>query len=517
MNGLRFGTLHAIVLSFLCVLSPAIHADISGRVFVVETNEGVAGASVTNGRDITYTDATGKYELPEYGDFVYLTRTEDLDPVEWFKPVTSLSLDFRVSSKAISPETIFFIQMSDTHVYDRKSDFLEFSAPSIPWFLPDFLVPWITVRLLENMYGEDVSDKLRATLLTLGYDGELDDLSDAETYSLYVEQQNQAQSIFKPLDQQIENALAEVGGFVPDFVINTGDLVLESNNGSPEAIDRWFKYYLELTKALPVRIYNTIGNNEIAGTEREEFEPVDPRFGKFFFKSYLGPTHFSFDRGDFHFIATDTHSPDPQDDNPDYWNFGKMTPDIQQWFVNELEANKDKTVVVLNHEPFHFDDLWPFDNDQHVDDQGLFSKFGVDYVLTGHTHFKSAMKIDGVHHLTAGALSGMRWVLPATVHERGYRLFLGYQSELYSAWKETGKPFVGLSEPQPSDAATTVVVVADAAGAFEKVEFFSGDTKIPAVKLRDYFYQIASADIGAEGVRVETSSADGTVNSLIVQ
>jgi predicted MPP superfamily phosphohydrolase len=494
----------------LLLLPPVLgFAAVTGSVLQSSTGVGIADVAVSNGRDIATTDINGRYALPEYGEFVYLARSDQVDPAEWYKPRDSETIDFNIPSSVASTGSTFFIQISDTHVYDRKSDFLEFSSPSIPWFIPSFLVPWITVSLLEKSYGDDVIDKLRHALMSSGYEGDLGRLSDTEVYTLYADIQSSEQSIFKPLSSQINEALKEVAGLNPNFIINTGDLVLESNNGSADAIDRWFKYYHQLTKDLPVRIYNTIGNNEIAGTEREQFASSDPRFGKFFFKSYLGPTHFSFDRNGFHFVAIDTHSSDPQEDNPDYWNFGKMTPDIQQWFENDLEANKAKTIVVLNHEPFHFDELWPFEGDQHVDDGGLFAKFGVDYVLTGHTHYKSAMKIGGVEHLTAGALSGMRWILPATVHERGYRLFQSVGSELYSAWKETGKPFIGLTEPQPKDTSLMVVAVVDAAGAFESVQFFKDDKPIPSIKLSDYFYQLAAVDLNAGDLRAVVKTASG--------
>lgn len=490
-------------------LSDFAFSEMVGRVFLSETGAGIPNVAVSNGRDLVLTDINGRYKLPEHGAFVYLTRRDGVDPVEWFKSVDADSLDFEISEQIKTPEASFFIQMSDTHVYDRKSDFLAFSSPAIPWFIPDFLVPWITMNILEKSYGDDIADKLRSALSENGYTGDLAGLSASEVYSVYRDEQSAEQSIFEPLDEQIGNAIDEVVGFAPDFVINTGDLVLESNNGSPEAIDRWFKYYLKLTKELPVRIYNTIGNNEIAGTERKEFLPSDPRYGKFFFRSYLGPTHFSFDKGNFHFVALDTHSPDPQEENPDYWNFGKMTPDIQVWFENDLEAHKDKTLVVLNHEPFHFDELWPFENDQHVDDDGLFSQFGVDYVLTGHTHYKSAMKIAGVQHLTAGALSGMRWILPASVHERGYRLFRSRKSELFSAWKETGKPLIALAEPQPQGGKEIVIAAVDEKAAFRDVKFYDGERELTVNPLSEYFFVLAVEQIQSQEIKVVAISGNG--------
>ena len=496
------------VLCFLLCFSPSAIGDVTGRVFYSDSGAGVPHVAVSNGRDIAITDEQGHYVLPEYGTFVYLTRTAHVDPETWFKTRSESVVDFEVDQPTNYPQSTFFIQISDTHVYDRKSDFIEFSSPSVPWFIPDFLVPWITINLLEKNYGDDVVDKLKKALTSNGYSGELDAMSASEVYSAYAEAQYAEQGIFEPLDSQIRAALREIDGLEPDFVINTGDLVLESNDGSPEAIDRWFRYYAELTKDLPMKLYNTIGNNEIAGTGREDFTSRDKRFGKFFFRHYLGPTHFSFDRSGYHFIALDTHSPDPQEDNPDYWNFGKMTPNIQQWFENELKIHTDKTIVVLNHEPFHFDEGWPFENDQHVDDLGMFGKYGVDYVLSGHTHYKSAMMIDGVHHLTAGALSGMRWVLPASIHERGYRLFQGFEAELYSAWKQTGKRFIGLAEPQPADSSRLIIAAVDSSAAFKQVRLFAGEEELKVNVLSDYFFEIPIKGFKKREIKVVAKSND---------
>jgi hypothetical protein len=292
--------------------------------------------------------------------------------------------------------------------------------------------------------------------------------------------------------------------------------VLESNEGSPEAIDRWFRYYGELMQDLPMKVYNTIGNNEIAGTDREDFTSSDARFGKYFFRHYLGPTHFSFDRSGYHFIALDTHSADPQEDNPDYWNFGKMTADIERWFENELKIHADKTIVVLNHEPFHFDERWPFDNDQQVDDLGMFGKYGVDYVLTGHTHYKSAMTIDGVQHLTAGALSGMRWVLPASVHERGYRLFQGFEAKLYSAWKQTGKRLIGLAEPQPADSSRLIIAAVGSSAAFKQVRFFAGKEELKVKALSNYFFEISNKDNQLRQLKVVARAGDDSETEVLI-
>ena len=367
------------------------------------------------------------------------------------------------------------------------------------------------MSLLKDAYGEDAIDKLREVLRPTFNGGNLDNMWEISVYQAYSAELAKDDSAFGELDDNIENALAEVVGFEPEFVINTGDLVLESNKGSAEAIDRWFKYYVSITEPLQTVFHNTIGNNEIAGIQRVAFTSDDPRFGKYFFKKYFGPTHYSFNYGDFHFIALDTHSPDPKEDDPDYWSFGKMEPKVSNWARADLEAHQEQTLVVLNHEPFHFDPNWPFeDNGSRSDDEGLFDEFGVDYVLSGHTHYKSYMEINGIHHITTGALSGLRWVLPASIHPRGYRFFYGKDRSLYSAWKLSGQPILAVAEPQPVNQRLKVIAAADATGAFYKVEFRFNGRLLQIERWGDYFFQIELPTDQASVVEVIATSIDGS-------
>ena len=271
-------------------------------------------------------------------------------------------------------------------------------------------------------------------------------------------------------------------------MIATGDLVLESNRGSPEAIERWFRFYDDLSNSLGVPVYSTIGNNEIAGIENDAFPESDPRYGRHFFHAFVGPSHYSFDRGAFHFVALDTHRPLADEAG---WTFGRMPDGVRDWLDADLAAHSGRVPVVLNHEPFHFDPAWPFSPDpaQMADDEGLFAKHGVRYALSGHTHQRSFLRRDGVVHLTTGALSGLRWVLPATVHERGYRLFYARDGQLHSGWKRTGEPLVSWSEGAERDG-DRIAVVADRAGPFASVEVTRAGETVAAERWGRYFLRV---------------------------
>ena len=294
---------------------------------------------------------------------------------------------------------------------------------------------------------------------------ELEELGDVASLRAYTAELRRPESPLADVAGAARRAFEEVASLGPDFIVNTGDLILEGNMGSAEAVRRWFDFYDSITESLPVPVYNTIGNNEIAGNQNGSFRPDDPGYGKRSFEARYGPAHYSFDRGAFHFIALDTHRPAPTDSKPEWWSFREMDDGVVRWLEADLEANTDSTAVVFNHEPFHVDPALPYDDDiEPADDAELFERFAVPYVLTGHTHFNSFAREGPTTHITTGALSGMRWILPPEVHARGYRLFWARgDGTLHSAWKKLGEPVIAWAEGG-SRAGEPVVVAADADG-----------------------------------------------------
>jgi hypothetical protein len=325
-------------------------------------------------------------------------------------------------------------------------------------------------------------------------------------------------------------------------VINTGDLVLEGNNGGPEIVESRYRYYREVVSVDGLTIYETIGNNELAGTDNDAFGPGDPRYGKLLFRRYFGPSHYSFDQGGFHFAALDTHRAlfDLDDDGADEeWSFHDMEPEVRDWLDADLaRANAaGQRIVVLNHEPFHDDPAWEFDDPTPADDQGLFEKHAVAYVLAGHIHrngFQDAPPNGGVTHITTGALSGFRWSLPLTIDSRGYRLVYAHDGKLYSAWKELAEPLLGFVDPRgeaaihpgsthpsaPDSLEGRVDVVAvgvDARQPFADLTLWLDGEPLETVRWGDYFVHTSfdAARLGeVEGVlELRASGLDGSSRS----
>jgi hypothetical protein len=193
-----------------------------------------------------------------------------------------------------------------------------------------------------------------------------------------------------------------------------------------------------------------------------------------------------------------------------------MEDDEAAWLAADLVQHSDRVLVVLNHEPFHIDPVWGMAEDaQHAQDEGLFAKHGVDYALTGHIHFNSFQESDGITHITTGALSGLRWVLPAALHPRGYRLFYARGSELHSAWKETGEVVIAPAEPSGA-AGRRIAVAADRGGPFSEIEASLAGRIVPVKRLGDYFVELPLAD-GAGVVSLTARRDDGSHETADIQ
>jgi 3',5'-cyclic AMP phosphodiesterase CpdA len=521
----------AVFLTLAC--APGIaRADLEGLVFVDANANGRAdpgeapqpGVAVTNGRDLVLSDANGRYRLPERAEgFTAVTRPAGFACETWYRKGSG---DFALVPSASPAEDFFFVHMSDAHVYPEIADFAEFSSQQAPWWMPDWIGAWLLLRFIDDASPDqsydEIVEELRSAVAPYR------DVADASGPTVFLEFRDEVGTPGSPLgdvEAQIREAFDEVAGLRPEFVIHTGDLVLEGNNATPEAMERWFPFYLDVSRATGLRFYETIGNNELTGTAREDFPRDDPRYGKYYFRSFMGPTHYSFERGRFHFAATDTHRPAPTEDDPRRWDFIAMEPDVRDWLDADLAAHSGKTLVVLNHEPFHIDPSWGFDEPYMSDDEGLFAKHGVAYSLAGHTHMNGFEERDGTTHITTGALSGLRWALPPALIRRGYRLFYARGERLYSAWKDTAQPLLGFVEPRgdpaihPASKQATpaanltppfevVAVAADARGPFASIALQRGGAEIPLERWGDYFVH-ARVESGTGALVLIATTASG--------
>jgi 3',5'-cyclic AMP phosphodiesterase CpdA len=423
----------------------------------------------------------------------------------------------RAAAAAAAPDGISFVHVSDVHAWNDPRDFGDYSMP-IPAWIPgpvaNWLILWQLARYHPTLDRAGIAAAFRRELAAYGVAraGELGDLA---VLSEWAAELRRPGSELGRVAERLRAALAEIEALRPDFVLSTGDLVLEGNTAPPEVMERWLRFYRDETAATGIPFHHTIGNNELAGIASDDFPTDDPRYAKGAFRALFGPTWFSFDRGPFHFVALDTHAPEPGAGDPRAWSFSRMPEEERAWLDADLARSRGRSVVALNHEPFAADPRWKFAGAlEPADDDGLFAKHAVAYALAGHVHWNGFVRVGATTHITTGALSGLRWAAPESVTPRGYRLFWGTpDGALYSAWKETGQPVLELVQPSgdsqrftnpgadPTRAAASdgriaiVAVAADAGGPFASVRLLQDGKPLPVERWGAWFFA-ASAGPG---------------------
>lgn len=514
---------------------------------------GLAGVVVARGATLVETDTQGRYELPASGSpasgspdvgqpdggsagFVVLTRPSGYDCERWYRADPG---DFALVPRTADGSSFVFAHVSDVHISDRVADYAKFAVPSAIVVLPRWLrgkaVQWM-LRFQDPDYSK--RDVARAMRSVVSQHRDVSGWSDASVMGEWVELLSQMSDDDErpPIDPvgDFEVSLDELRSLAPRFVVSTGDLVLESNEADAATVDRWMTFYRRQTRATGLRFYDTIGNNEIAGSDNEDLVPGDRGYGKALFRAHFGPTHYSFDRGDLHFIALDTHVLVDRDGED--WSFRTLDEGVRAWLEADLKQHAGRPIVVLNHEPFSDDPEWSRVVravslvDRKVTEQ--LEQAGVRWTLAGHLHVNGLSESQATQHIATGALSGMRWSFPSDAFARGYRLVQVRDGELYSVWKPTSEPVLGFVDPPseralhataprrtapigPGGSRRVVVAAVGVAGPFVGLHIRLDGRPLAIEHWSPYFaaahYDASALGSGEHTLVVEARRADGSV------
>lgn len=161
-----------------------------------------------------------------------------------------------------------------------------------------------------------------------------------------------------------------------DFCVNTGDFVSRSDKNL-------YENYLQMTSELTYPVYNVAGNHD-----------VNPG-GYSLYKKHFGPSYYSFEHKNAHFVILDNALAN----SFDYKQF--------DWLKKDLEKNKKENVFVFLHKPL-FDPTEIYKN--HVMSGRetakrlieVFEKYKVDYVIAGHIHGYARAERNGVVYVVTG-------------------------------------------------------------------------------------------------------------------
>lgn len=109
------------------------------------------------------------------------------------------------------------------------------------------------------------------------------------------------------------------------FIVHTGDICYRPGLDSHIQI-------MNTANMISTQVFYTIGNHDL----------VSGKYGEERFEELYGPTFYSFEVGNVHYIATPMSG-------GDYWPSYK-TEDVYRWLKNDLEqVSKEKSIIVFNH------------------------------------------------------------------------------------------------------------------------------------------------------------------------
>jgi len=218
----------------------------------------------------------------------------------------------------------------------------------------------------------------------------------------------------------------------PDFIINTGDTVMDENKQTLETVEiRWDVWSRIAKEENSLMIKSALGNHDVWYGPDEILDAgykMDKRYGKQWAIGMLSlpSRYYSFESKGWKFICLDSINGE---------NGYQLDDDQFAWLEGELKNNPRKQpVCVFNHvpilsmgallyatkrKPVH-EVMFP-SGDMHNDHQrikDLFYQAGnVKLCLSGHVHYVDGIDYLGVRYLCNGAVSGNWWRDPIALDE----------------------------------------------------------------------------------------------------
>ncbi|MEM6708144.1 MAG: calcineurin-like phosphoesterase family protein [Pseudomonadota bacterium] len=348
-----------------------VYDDRNGNGVQDESEEGIAGVAVSNGRDVVLTDDQGRYTVPvdASADVIFITKPSGYAP-----PVNGYQI----------PQFYYL------HRPQGSPDGLRYPGVSPTGPLP-----------------ESIDFPLRA-------------VAEPDRYSaiLFADTQPQTQA---ELDYVRDDVIADLIGTDARFGMTLGDLLFDDLSMFPR--------YLSIVAQLGIPWHNVPGNHELNLLAESDAESLET------FQRYFGPPYYSFDYGQVHYVVLDNieYRGNGEADPGDYRGSGgyvaRFTEQQLDWLEKDLAlVPADRMVVLAMHSP-----LKTYSSDRVTSNtanrKALFERLAGRqhlYAIAGHTHTNEHHYFgeeDGFagpgtfHHHVLGTVSGSWWSGP--FDERG--------------------------------------------------------------------------------------------------
>ncbi len=177
----------------------------------------------------------------------------------------------------------------------------------------------------------------------------------------------------------------------PDFVINTGDTVADSE------MHNWDRFFYEVRNLAPYKPYMiSIGNHE-------QVEGDNPDHGKRFKELYNFPgkeVYYAFNYSNVCFIALNISTDDH-----------RISVEEETWLTTTLASANNSAfidwIIVYFHVPLYSSGGHGCNPNLIEDYQQLFEDYKVDIVFQGHDHHYERMHVNNIHYFVGGGGGGI--------------------------------------------------------------------------------------------------------------
>ena len=242
----------------------------------------------------------------------------------------------------------------------------------------------------------------------------------------------------KQLGMTINNLPVQI-----DFVVETGDLVAATDVLLPDKAPEQFESALGAMKVFKQPIFHLPGNHEHVSSNVKEADMNHPNYGKGLYNQLLGPTYYSWDWADIHFLALDGTSLPYRE---------QLGATQLEWLQKDLDLQpQGKPVILFCHQPI------PSLRDSKELEKILAGR-NVLGAFCGHIHKNYTLQFNDFNVFMSGAFSGTWWSGPnADGTPQGYRFIQIKNGELRTVYASTdGMTPISLKTPSATDILTGV-------------------------------------------------------------
>lgn len=367
--------LYGVILSLLL---PSIASAANIRGSVTCDGKGVANVVVTDGISFALTNKQGAYKLKtddKHSHFVYISVPSGYEvPTlrgfmpDFYRTLESGKSQYNFTLKAVDQTNYHLIVSADIHVRNRA------------------------MTLKEPIRKMPLSNPV----------GELDSTTFARTYI-----------------PALRDYVSKLPKNARVYGLNLGDMSNESH---------WSRYGGDLENfvkvcersGLPIQTYTVIGNHEHDMAARDIIDEDDTAAELEYMKVF-GPTYYSFNIGDVHYVAIDNvkycnHKAIGKDRNYEV----RITADQINWAIQDakLMPKSTKRVVIAWHCPaYRFRDKGaakPTHNAGYI--VNAYAPYGTPItILSGHNHHAETVTVPGYDNVTEylhPSVSGSWWYFP---------------------------------------------------------------------------------------------------------